>query len=211
MTAFLLMVQMKCLVYMLSCESSAHDSQMGMCIHTLGAIMCTSNTGQMSRWTLIWTGRYTEGYSLRGPEDMASSWPHRRVLKKPEDNLYPAPFFLPSLLLPSLWPLSRQPITLMALFSSLSTPLLSLYCRITSSSSVGNIQECWIWRAQRDVLGDSQTQPSQTETNLTLALNQQKEKLWVGGVVTVATNGLWVTFFNKSTCFIGVIGYLLLL
>ncbi len=150
--------------YYSTCTHSTHDIQKGMCIHTLGgnyAVLQThmysvgTNTGQMDRWTQIGTDRYTDGYShtcwepvLRRPTDLASSWPLQRALKRLEDNLslplsvLPSlPLSLaPSLRLSSLWPLSRQPITLMALFSTLSTPFF-LHHRITSSCSVGNIQE----------------------------------------------------------------------
>lgn len=89
-----------------------------------------TNAGQMDRWTQITTDRYTEGNShtcweplLRHPTDLAS-WPLQRALKRLEGSLpLPFLFLLPSHLLSSLWPLSKQPITLMALFSTLSPSL----------------------------------------------------------------------------------------
>ena len=90
----------------------------------------------VDKWTQISTGRYTEGYSHThmlwvSAETSRRSGilvtPSRGRLKgsKTIPHLRPLPvflFFLSSLLLSSLWPPSRQPITLMALFSTLSTP-----------------------------------------------------------------------------------------
>lgn len=171
-----------------------------MCIRTLGgnyALLQThmysvaANTGQMDRWTQIGTDRYTEGYShtrwepvLRHPTDLASSWPLQRALKRLEDNL-PLPLSVPpslpplSLLLSSLWPLSRQPITLMALFSTPSTSF---------SSTIASLPPA-VWVTSRNLgltnpkrcFGRQPKLPSQIETNLTKVLNQSKKKETMSG------------------------------
>lgn len=132
----------------------------GMWIHTLGGnytlhqthlYSVGTNTGQMDRCTQIGTDRSPEGYShtwrepvLRRPTDLASSWPLQRALKRLWDNLS-----LPLSVLPSLPPppsfcprfgLCPDKQSHWWLCFQLSQPLF-LHLRITSSCSVGNIQE----------------------------------------------------------------------
>ena len=85
----------------------------------------------------------------------------------------------PSLLLSSLWTPSRQPITLMALFSALSTPPspLPLHHFLPRRRLRPEVQGR---QSPRDVLGFGQAPASQTATGLTLTLNQQKKKYMRG-------------------------------
>ncbi len=102
----------------------------------------------MDRWTQIGTGRYTEGCShtcwepvQRRPTDLASFWPLQRALKRLEDNL-PLPLSVLPPLPPSVLMLASVQTTNHIdgfVFNSLNP--LFLPHGITSSRSVGNIQE----------------------------------------------------------------------
>lgn len=118
-----------------------HFPQESMCIHTLGGnyallqahVQCRY---KQDKWTdkhrSVQTGKQTDIHTHAGSQYWATpqtwhpldpSWGHLKGLKAISPSFFCSLFPLsPSFLRSFLWPLSKQPIMLMALFSTLSTP-----------------------------------------------------------------------------------------